>query len=615
MIVTENLFGDVLSDLAAAVSGGIGLAPSASLADGGPGIFEPIHGSAPDIAGTGTANPAGAILSVALLLDELGAARRRDARRGRARPACSTTAPARPISAAPRPPTRSPPRSPPHFPFPHPSPLTTGRARMSTADQRAASAEAPRRIPTKANASPARRPSSARSRRAASRSASGSPAGRSSRSTTRSPRRQTKIKHVLVRHEQGAGHMAQGYARATGKVGVAMATSGPGATNLVTPVADAFLDSTPLVIVTGQVQTHLIGTDAFQEADTTGIFMPIVKHSYLVTKAEDIPRVFMEAFHLASTGRPGPVLVDIPKDVANTEFTFRWPKAIDLPGYRPTGKGHPLQIQEAALAIARAKKPVLYVGGGIVNAGAEAELLALAEETRIPVVTTLLAKGAFPDSHQLSLQMPGMHGSKFANWALHRSDLLITVGARFDDRVTGKLDAFAPGAKVIHMDIDPAEISKNRHADIPIVGELREVLPQLTKAIAKLRESDSIMNHRAWLEQVEEWKFKYPFRYRRAGALKPEYVIERLRDLLADRDTIWTTGVGQHQMWAAQWLRIDEPRRFITSGGLGTMGFGFPAALGAKLGRPEATVVCIDGDGCFQMTRRSSRPPSSTTSR
>ena len=412
----------------------------------------------------------------------------------------------------------------------------------------------------------------------------------------------TKIKHVLVRHEQGAGHMAQGYARATGKVGVAMATSGPGATNLVTPVADAFLDSTPLVVVTGQVPSHLIGTDAFQEADTTGIFLPIVKHSYLVTKVEDIPRVFMEAFHLASTGRPGPVLIDIPKDIANTTFTFRWPKKIDLPGYRPTGKGHPLQIQEAALAIAHAKKPVLYVGGGVINAGAEAELQALAEETRIPVVTTLMAKGAFPDSHALSLQMPGMHGSKFANWALHRSDLLITVGARFDDRVTGKLDAFAPGAKVIHMDIDPAEISKNRTADVPIVGELREVLPQLTRAIAKLRESDSIINHRAWLEQVEEWKFKYPYRYRRAGALKPEYVIERFRDLLADRDTIWTTGVGQHQMWAAQWLRIDGSRRFITSGGLGTMGFGFPAALGAKLGRPEATVVCIDGDGCFQMT-------------
>jgi len=412
----------------------------------------------------------------------------------------------------------------------------------------------------------------------------------------------TSIKHVLVRHEQGAGHMAQGYARATGKVGVAMATSGPGATNLVTPVADAFLDSTPLVIVTGQVPSHLIGTDAFQEADTTGICLPIVKHSYLVTKVDDIPRVFMEAFHLASTGRPGPVLIDIPKDIANTEFTFRWPKRLDLPGYRPTGKGHPLQIQEAALAIARSKKPVLYVGGGVINAGAEAELKELAEATRIPVVTTLMAKGAFPDSHALSLQMPGMHGSKYANWALHRSDLLITVGARFDDRVTGKLDAFAPGAKVIHMDIDPAEISKNRTADVPIVGELREVLPQLTKAIAKLRESDSIVNHREWLEQVEEWRFKYPYRYRRAGALKPEYVIERLRDLCADRDTIWTTGVGQHQMWAAQWLRIDDSRRWITSGGLGTMGFGFPAALGAKLGCPDATVVCIDGDGCFQMT-------------
>ena len=412
----------------------------------------------------------------------------------------------------------------------------------------------------------------------------------------------TSIKHVLVRHEQGAGHMAQGYARATGKVGVAMATSGPGATNLVTPVADAFLDSTPLVIVTGQVPSHLIGTDAFQEADTTGIFLPIVKHSYLVTKVDDIPRVFMEAFHLASTGRPGPVLIDIPKDIANTEFTFRWPKRLDLPGYRPTGKGHPLQIQEAALAIARSKKPVLYVGGGVINAGAEAELKELAEATRIPVVTTLMAKGAFPDSHALSLQMPGMHGSKYANWALHRSDLLITVGARFDDCVTGKLDAFAPGAKVIHMDIDPAEVSKSRTADVPIVGELREVLPQLTKAIAKLRESDSIVNHREWLEQVEEWRFKYPYRYRRAGALKPEYVIERLRDLCADRDTIWTTGVGQHQMWAAQWLRIDDSRRWITSGGLGTMGFGFPAALGAKLGCPDATVVCIDGDGCFQMT-------------
>ena len=412
----------------------------------------------------------------------------------------------------------------------------------------------------------------------------------------------TPIKHILVRHEQGAGHMAQGYARVTGKVGVAMATSGPGATNLVTPVADAMLDSTPMVVITGQVPSHLIGTDAFQEADTTGIFMPIVKHSYLVQRAEDIPRVMKEAFHLASTGRPGPVLVDVPKDIALTRFTFRWPQEIDLPGYRPTVKGHALRIQEAADAILEAKRPILYVGGGIVNAGAERQLAELAEEARIPVVTTLLAKGAFPDSHPLSLQMPGMHGSKYANWSINRCDLLITIGARFDDRVTGKLDAFAPGARVIHCDIDPAEISKNRHADIPIVGELRDVLPALTTRIAKRKAEGAQMDHRAWLDQVDEWKFKYPFRYRRAGALKPEYVIERLRDLTEGQDVIWTTGVGQHQMWAAQWLRIDQTRRWITSGGLGTMGFGFPAAIGAKVGCPEATVICIDGDGCFQMT-------------
>ena len=412
----------------------------------------------------------------------------------------------------------------------------------------------------------------------------------------------TLIRHILVRHEQGAGHMAQGYARVTGKVGVAMATSGPGATNLVTPVADAMLDSTPMVVITGQVPTHLIGTDAFQEADTTGIFMPIVKHSYLVQRAEDIPRVMREAFHLASTGRPGPVLVDVPKDVALARFVFRWPAEIDLPGYRPTIKGHARQIHEAADAILEAKRPILYVGGGIINAGAEAELLALAEEARIPVVTTLLAKGAFPDSHPLSLQMPGMHGSKYANWSINRSDLLITIGARFDDRVTGKLDGFAPNARVIHCDIDPAEISKNRHADIPIVGELRDVLPAVTARIAKRKAEGAQMDHRAWLDQVDEWKFKYPFRYRRAGALKPEYVIERLRDLTEGQDVIWTTGVGRHQMWAAQWLRIDDTRRWITSGGLGTMGFGFPAAIGAKIGRPEATVICIDGDGCFQMT-------------
>jgi acetolactate synthase-1/2/3 large subunit len=410
------------------------------------------------------------------------------------------------------------------------------------------------------------------------------------------------VKHVLVRHEQGAGHMAQGYARATGRVGVCMATSGPGATNLVTPIADAYLDSTPIVAITGQVPTHLIGTDAFQEADTTGIFLPIVKHSYLVQDVEDLPRAFKEAFHIARSGRPGPVLVDIPKDVANATFDFRYPDSVDLPGYRPTRAGHPLQVQAAAEAIARAKRPVLYVGGGVLNAGAERELAALAEALQIPVITTLMAKGAFPDTHPLCLGLPGMHGSKFANWTMNRADLLVAIGSRFDDRVTGKLDAFAPGARVVHCDIDPAEISKNRHADVPIVGELTDVLPALTAAYLELRGADRIASKREWKEQVEDWRFKYPFRYRRVGELKPQYVIERLRDILAPHDPIWVTGVGQHQMWAAQWLRIDRPRHWITSGGLGTMGFGVPAALGAQMAHPDKVVVNIDGDGCFQMT-------------
>ena len=410
------------------------------------------------------------------------------------------------------------------------------------------------------------------------------------------------ITHVLVRHEQAAGHMAQGYARATGRVGVCMATSGPGATNLVTPIADAFLDSTPIVAITGQVPTHLIGSDAFQEADTVGITMPIVKHSYLLQDVRDLPRVFKEAFHIARSGRPGPVLIDIPKDVANAELDFAYPESIDLPGYRPTQEGHPLQIAAAAEAIARARRPVLYVGGGVLNAQATDELLALAEVAQAPVVTTLLAKGAFPDSHPLSLQMPGMHGSKYANWALNRCDLLVTIGARFDDRVTGRLDTFAPGARVVHCDIDPAEISKNRHADVPIVGELRHVLPALRERLLELRPTGPSAAQDEWRTEVEGWRREHPFRYRRGGALKPQYVIERLRDLLADRDTVWTTGVGQHQMWAAQYLRCDRPRTFITSGGLGTMGFGLPAAIGAQQGRPEAVVVNIDGDGCFQMT-------------
>jgi acetolactate synthase-1/2/3 large subunit len=410
------------------------------------------------------------------------------------------------------------------------------------------------------------------------------------------------VRHILVRHEQGAGHMAQGYARATGKVGVCMGTSGPGATNLVTPVADAFLDSTPHVVITGQVPTHLIGSDAFQEADTTGIFMPITKHSYLVTDAADIPRVMKEAFHIARTGRPGPVLVDIPKDIANASLDFVYPDTVDLPGYKPTRSGHPLQVQAAAEAIAKARRPVLYVGGGVLNAHAEEQLAEFAEAVQIPVVTTLMAKGAFPDSHPLCIGLPGMHGSKFANWAMNRTDLLVTIGARFDDRVTGKLEAFAPGARVIHMDIDPAEISKNRHADIPIVGELQQILPALTKAYLELRAADRIASKREWKDQVEEWRFKHPFRYRRVGPLKTQYVMERFRDLLADRDVIWTTGVGQHQMWAAQWLKVEKPRHFITSGGLGTMGFGVPAAIGAQMAYPDKVVVNIDGDGCFQMT-------------
>jgi acetolactate synthase I/II/III large subunit len=410
------------------------------------------------------------------------------------------------------------------------------------------------------------------------------------------------IRHILVRHEQGGGHMAQGYARATGKVGVCIATSGPGATNLVTPVADAFLDSTPLVVITGQVPTHLIGTDAFQEADTTGIFMPIVKHSYLVTDAADLPRAFKEAFHIARTGRPGPVLVDIPKDVASSSFEFRYPTTVELAGYRPTRKGHPLQIRAAADAIAKARRPVLYVGGGVLNADACAELRVFAETVAVPVVTTLMAKGAFPDSHPLCLGLPGMHGSKFANWAMNRCDLLVSIGARFDDRVTGKLETFAPGARVVHCDIDPAEISKNRHADVPIVGALKQVLPALTAAYLELRTQDRIASKREWKDQVEEWRFKHPFRYRRVGALKPQFIMERFRDLLADHDPIYTTGVGQHQMWAAQWLRIDTPRHWITSGGLGTMGFGVPAAIGAQMAYPDAVVVNLDGDGCFQMT-------------
>jgi acetolactate synthase-1/2/3 large subunit len=410
------------------------------------------------------------------------------------------------------------------------------------------------------------------------------------------------IRHYLVRHEQGAGHMAQGYARATGKVGVAIATSGPGATNLVTPIADAYLDSTPIVCITGQVPTHLIGTDAFQEADIQGITMPIVKHSWLVNSVEDIPRVFKEAFHIARTGRPGPVLVDIPKDLQLTEFEFSYPKQVDIPGYKPSKHGHPKQVITAAEAILAAERPTLYVGGGAVTSGLDpADLIRVAQAAQIPVVTTLQAKGAFPDSHPLCIGLPGMHGSKAANWAMNRCDLLIACGARFDDRVTGKLDVFAPGARVIHMDVDPAEIGKNRAADIPIVGSLEHVIPKLAEALES-RSNGGPPKAADWLETVQGWQRDNPFRYRNTPPLKPEFVIERLRELTRGQDVVWTTGVGQHQMWAAQYLEIDKPRRWLTSGGAGTMGFGVPAAIGAKVGRPDAIVINIDGDGCFQMT-------------
>jgi acetolactate synthase I/II/III large subunit len=417
--------------------------------------------------------------------------------------------------------------------------------------------------------------------------------------------RGTTVRHVLARHEQGAGHMAEGYARASGRVGVAIATSGPGVTNLVTPIADAWMDSTPLVCITGQVRTSLIGTDAFQETDATGITLPIVKHSWLVQDVEELPHVIKAAFHVARSGRPGPVLVDVAKDVQEAEFDFEYPDDVDLPGWRPPRGVHPLQVNSAAKAIVKAERPILYVGGGAITAGACAELLDVAELAGIPVVTTLMAKGAFPDSHPLALGAPGMHGSKWANWALNKADLVIAVGSRFDDRVTGKLAAFAAGAQVIHFDIDPAEIGKLRRADIPVVGPLRPALERLAEELRGLL----LPGHEgpaAWRRQIEEWRSAYPYRYDSNGEfMKPQAVLEALRDLTAGSDdVVWTTGVGQHQMWAMQYLVCDQPRTFITSGGLGTMGYGLPAAIGAKAARPDATVVCVDGDGCFQMTQQ-----------
>jgi acetolactate synthase I/II/III large subunit len=413
------------------------------------------------------------------------------------------------------------------------------------------------------------------------------------------------VHHVLVRHEQGAGHAATGYAQATGRVGVCMATSGPGATNLVTPLADAYMDSVPIVAITGQVPSAAIGTDAFQEADIRGITMPVTKHNFLVTSAAEIPQRIAEAFHLAATGRPGPVLVDIPKDVLQATTDFSWPPRLDLPGYKPTTRPHGKQVREAAALIAGARRPVLYVGGGVLKARATEELAALAELTGAPVVTTLMARGAFPDSAPQHLGMPGMHGTVAAVTALQKSDLIIALGARFDDRVTGQLSSFAPEAQVIHADIDPAEIGKNRKADVPIVGDAKETIAQLVEALRAEHAAGRTPDLAAWWAQLDDWRERYPLGYDwpEDGALSPQYVIERL-GAIAGPEAIYTSGVGQHQMWAAQFIRYELPGTWLNSGGLGTMGYAVPAAMGAKYGRPEATVWAIDGDGCFQMTNQ-----------
>ncbi|EWM16282.1 acetolactate synthase I/II/III large subunit [Kutzneria sp. 744] len=415
----------------------------------------------------------------------------------------------------------------------------------------------------------------------------------------------TTLRHVLVRHEQGAGHAATGYAQATGKVGVCMATSGPGATNLVTPLADAYMDSVPVVAITGQQSRALIGTDAFQEADICGITMPITKHNVLVTDPAEIPRAIAEAFHIASTGRPGPVLVDIPKDVLQETTSFSWPPELRLPGYRPTTRPHGKQVREAAKLITAAHRPVLYVGGGIIKSGATAELLELAELTGIPVVTTLMARGAFPDSHPQHLGMPGMHGTVAAVAAMQKSDLLIALGTRFDDRVTGQLSSFAPDAQVVHADIDPAEISKNRRADVPIVGDCKEILGDLIAAVKSEREHTETADIARWVTETSGWRESYPLGYDwpSDGALAPQYVIERIGQITGP-EAIYTAGVGQHQMWAAQFIKYERPSSWINSGGLGTMGFAVPAAMGAKFGSPDKVVWAIDGDGCFQMTNQ-----------
>ncbi len=411
----------------------------------------------------------------------------------------------------------------------------------------------------------------------------------------------SKIRKVLTRHEQGAVHAADGYARVTGRVGVCMATSGPGATNLVTGIANAYMDSIPLVAITGQVATMLIGTDAFQEADTTGITMPIVKHNYLVKDPADIPDVLQEAFHIARTGRPGPVLIDMPVDVSRAEFDYRRREHPLLRGYKPTYKGHKKQIRVAARAILDARSPIIYVGGGAVISGAAAEVKKLAVDNKIHVTNTLMGKGVFPESHRLSLGMLGMHGTRGANYAICETDLIIAVGARFDDRITGKLSEFAPKATVIHIDIDPAEISKNVKAHIPIVGDCKQVLKELNAAIREMAAEAQSPNRSEWNALVDDWKKKYPLIYDKSAGLKPQYVVEKIYEVTGG-DAIICTEVGQNQMWAAQFYPMEKPRRFVSSGGLGTMGFGFPASIGAQLGRPKDLVFDIAGDGSFQMT-------------
>ena len=417
------------------------------------------------------------------------------------------------------------------------------------------------------------------------------------------------IRHILVRHEQGAGHMAEGYAHATGRPGVAMVTSGPGATNIVTPLCDAYMDSVPMVVITGQVPLPAIGSDAFQECDTTGITMSVTKHNFLVTDAADIPQTIHEAFHIATTGRPGPVLVDIPKDIVDpnnpaSAMDWYWPDSVDLPGYKPNTRGHPKMIKAAAEMICRAERPVIYAGGGILKARAAEALRALAEQTGIPVVTTLMARGAFPDDHELCLGMPGMHGNYTAVTSMQESDLLIALGSRFDDRVTGKVPDFAPEAKIIHVDIDPAELGKVRRPDVPIVGDCRLVIEELVKAIDALGGAEAQPDRTPWRSKISGWQEKYPLTYTQSeegDGLKPQYVLETLRDNTPD-DTIVASGVGQHQMWTSQHWKFNHPYTWVNSGGLGTMGFSVPAAIGAKVGRPDRMVWAIDGDGCFQMT-------------